>query len=579
MTYRWVLRPLSNPEIVAQIRRNLNDLPEALARALVLRGIDTIERARQFFRPSIGALHDPFGMADMSAAVDRLAKALETGERILIYGDYDVDGTTATALLVSSLRSLGAHVDYFIPDRFEHGYGLCEAGIDRAAAARVNLIVAVDCGVTAVDEVAYAASCGIDMIVCDHHTPLDHLPDCAAVVNPKRSDCAYPFAELCGCAVAYKLLRALLDRLGHTPDAADAYLDLVAVATAADVVPIRDENRILMTCGLDVLRSGSRVGLRMLAESAGLDLARCSPREVVFGLGPRINAAGRVGDAEKAVALLLEQDEARAGQMAADLERLNSARRELDHDTLAQAVELAERQLTSRPRNAIILHHHGWHIGIVGIVASRLVERFYRPAILMGTNDGYAKGSARSIAGINIYDALLECRDLLVQFGGHDYAAGLTLRVDDVPALQDRLDEAVGRRVTPELLTPAISVDARVNLADLDGRFWAVLKQFAPFGHENDPPVFRADAVRVSRTPRTVGKGGRHLKFSVLQDDSGSALEAIGFGLGGHSDLLHQSLRSGKPLDLLFSLEENTWKGRTALQLKALDIRLSGVDA
>lgn len=576
MTHRWVLRPLSKPEIVDDIRRSLNNLPEALARALVLRGIDTFDRARQFFRPSLEALHDPFEMADMGKAVDRLARAIEARERILVYGDYDVDGTTATALLVSSLSSLGADVRYFIPDRFEHGYGLCQAGIDYAVENGAELIVAVDCGVTAIEEVAYAAGLGIDMIICDHHTPDNRLPDCVAVVNPRRADCTYPFVELCGCAVAYKLLRALLDRLGYAPDAADAYLDLVAVATAADVVPIHGENRILMSCGLKALRSGARLGLRKLASVAQIDLARCSAREVMFALGPRINAAGRVGGAERAVELLLSTDETRADQLAADLDRLNRERRTLDQSIQTQAVELADRQLTSRTRHAVILHHDDWHLGVLGIVASRLVDRYYRPAILLGTNDGFAKGSARSIAGINIYDALHECRDLLVQFGGHDYAAGLTVRLEDVPELQDRLDAAVGRQVTPQVLTPAIDVDADVDLADLDGRFWAVLKQFAPFGPANDPPVFRADAVELLRQPRTVGKDGKHLKFSVKQDESGSALHAIGFGLGGRMDLLERSWKQGERLDLLFCLEENTWNGRTSLQLNARDVRLSG---
>ncbi len=575
MNYRWILRPVAQPGLVEHVRRQLNDLPEALARALVLRGVDTFDRAHLFFRPSLSALHDPFLMLGMEAAVDRVARALEVRERILIYGDYDVDGTTATALLASSFRSLGGEVDFFIPDRFEHGYGLCEAGIDLAAGKGAGLIVAVDCGVTAVEEAAYARERGIDLIVCDHHTPQADLPDCVAVVNPKQTDCTYPFADLCGCAVAYKLLRALLQRLGHPPNAADAYLDLVAVATASDVVPIRGENRILLAGGLNVLRTAARLGLRKLAESARLDLTDCSARDVVFGLGPRINAAGRVGDAELAVALFLENDESRAERLAADLERLNSERRTLDQGTLSAAVELAERQLTSRLRHSIVLHHDDWHIGVIGIVASRLVERFYRPTILLGTNDGYAKGSARSIAGINIYDALQECSGLLVQFGGHDYAAGLTLRLDDVPAFQDRVDEVIGRVVTPDLLRPAINFDAPISLADVDARFWAVLKQFAPFGPENDPPVFRADAIHLSRAPKTVGKGGKHLKFSVRQNESGSALDAIGFGMGGHAGLLDQSWRSGEPLDLLFCLEENRWNGRTSFQLKARDVRLS----
>lgn len=576
MKYRWLLRPLSSPDVVAGIQQALNDLPEALARALVVRGVDSFDRARRFFRPSMDALHDPFLMADMDKAADRLAEAIASGERILVYGDYDVDGTTATALLVSSLRELGSDVSYFIPDRFEDGYGLGASGIDYAAEIEAGLIITVDCGVTALDEAAYILEKCIDLVICDHHTPKATLPDAVAVLDPKRPDCEYPFKELCGCAVAYKLLRAVLDRLGHTPDAADTYLDLVAVATASDIVPVKGENRILLAYGLEVLQTRARLGFRTLAEAAGLDLVDCSATNIAFALGPRINAAGRMGDAGRAVALLLEKDEEQAGAIAAELERMNVERRGIDRRTLDQAVELADRHLTARTRHAIVLHHPDWHLGVIGIVASRLVERYYRPTVLLGTNNGFAKGSARSIAGVNIYDALHSCSDLLVEFGGHDFAAGMTLRIDDVPTFQDRLDEAIGRAVTPELLQPAIHVDANIDLDAIDARFWAVLKQFGPFGPENHRPVFRADRLQLSRPPRTVGRTGNHLKFTVRRDEVGSPLDAIGFGMGDRSEVLERSWDKGEPFDLLFCVEENTWKGRTSLQLKAKDLRLSG---
>lgn len=580
MKYRWTLRPLpSSTDVVAHVRRSLNDLPEALARALVLRGIDTFDRARLFFRPSMSSLHDPFLMMDMDAASDRLVRALKDGDKILVYGDYDVDGTTATALLVSALRELGGNVEYFIPDRFKHGYGLCDAGIDHAADVGARVVLAVDCGVTAVKEALYARARGLDLIICDHHTPKYELPDAVAVLDPKRRDCTYPFKELCGCAVGYKLVRAVLQQLGRSPDSADAYLDLVALATASDIVPVQGENRILLACGLEALQTSTRPGICKLAEIARLDLPSCTGRDIVFGIGPRINAAGRLGDAGRAVALLLEDDNDRAAAIAAELERVNGERRNIDQGTLTAAIELAERQLTSRTRHSIVLHHPDWHLGVIGIVASRLVERFYRPTVLLGTNNGYVKGSARSIAGINIYDALHDCKDLLVEFGGHDFAAGMTLRSEDINAFQERFDEAVGRMVTPDLLHPAISVDARVDLEDIDTRFWAVLKQFAPFGPENDRPVFRADSVRLSRPPRTVGRGGKHLKFTVRQDDVGSSLDAIGFGLGERSNELEQSWKSGEPFDFLFHVEENTWNGRTSLQLKARDLRMSSEQA
>ena len=575
MKYRWKLRPVTSVEAVTRVRRSLNDLPEALARALVLRGIDTFDRARQFFRPGLSLLHDPFVMRDMDAAADRLEAAMRKGERILVYGDYDVDGTTATALLVSALRDLGGQVEFFIPNRFEHGYGLCEAGISHAADIGAQVVLAVDCGVTAVHEAQLAADRGLDLIICDHHTPKEELPRAVAVLDPKRPDCPYPFKELCGCAMAYKLVRAVLGRMGHAPEAADAYLDLVAVATASDIVPVQGENRVLLAAGLQMLQGSTRVGLCKLAESAGLKLDGCTGRDIVFGIGPRINAAGRLGDAATAVNLLLERDASRAASIAAELERINGERRTIDQGTLTTALELAERQLTSRTRHSIVLHQADWHLGVMGIVASRLVDRYYRPTVLLATNNGVAKGSARSIAGVNIFDALHECRDLLVEYGGHDFAAGMTLRVEDVPAFQERLDEAVGRMVTPDVLLPAINVDAEVDLADIDSRFWAILKQFAPYGPENDRPVFRADGIRLSRRSRTVGRNGKHLKFSVRQDEAGSSLDAIGFGLGEQSSVLDKSWQEGEPFDLLFQLEENTWNGRTSLQLKARDLRLS----
>ena len=574
MNYRWILRPAASPEIILQIQQALNNLPEALARALVLRGVDTFERARLFFRPSLTELHDPFLMAGMNAAVERLSSALTGGERIMVYGDYDVDGTTATALLVHALRMLGADVSYYVPDRFAEGYGLGLMGIDHAAASGVNLIIAVDCGVTAVEEVAHARACGIDVIVCDHHTPKPILPDAVAVLDPKRPDCTYPFKELCGCAVAFKLLQALHFHLGRPAEEALQYLDLVAIATASDIVPAHGENRVLLHFGLQALQSTNRLGILRLAAAARLDLSTCSGTGIGFGIGPRINAAGRLRNARLAVDLLLSDDDMAAAALAAELEGLNVRRRGIDQETLDCAVEMAERQLTSRTRNSIVLHHPDWHVGVIGIVASRLVERYHRPTILLGTNNGCAKGSARSIPGINVYNALQQCSHLLMEFGGHDFAAGMSLSLDNIPDFQDCFDEAVGRSINADVLRPAINVDAQVTLTELDSRFWAVLRQFAPFGPDNDPPVFQANGLRLARPPKTVGRDGKHVKFCVRQNGSG-VMEAIGFGLGKHFTLLEESWRKGLPLDVLFSLEENTWNGQKNLQLKTEDLRLS----
>ncbi|MGI9174034.1 MAG: single-stranded-DNA-specific exonuclease RecJ [Rhodothermales bacterium] len=575
MTHRWVLRPMDRPEVAARLQQELNNLPEALARALVLRGIDTFDAARLFFRPSLDHLHDPFLMRDMDRAADRLAEAIQRKERVLVYGDYDVDGTTATALMTSFLRAHGVEASYFIPNRFEDGYGLGPTGIDQAADVGASLIVALDCGITAVDEAAYARQKGLDLIICDHHKPADVLPNALAVLDPKRSDGTYPFDELSGCGIGFKLIQATLQRLGAPPEAANAYLDLVAVSTASDIVPLYGENRVLMAEGLKALRERPRVGLQKLAEIARVDLKDCTVNHILFSLAPRINAAGRLGDAGRAVELLLTTDPAEASELANRLEAVNQERRTVDREMQTEAFRLAERQLTSRTRHAIVLHRPHWHLGVLGIVASRVVERFYRPAIMLGTSGDEVKGSARSIGGISVHHALQACSDLLVQFGGHDFAAGLTLREADVPAFQERFDAAVGEQATPDVFHPTMDVDAHLDLSDLDERFWAVLKQFAPFGPENLAPTFQAEKLEVVGEPRTVGKEGSHLKFGVRSLEGGASRDVIAFRMGQHLPTVLDSQRHGRPLELLFSVEENVWRGRTSLQLKARDLRLS----
>ena len=580
MTYRWIPRDVDNPDTVQRLQRDLNDLPEALARALVLRGIETFDEARHYFRASLDHLHDPFLMQDMDRAADRVAQAIERGERVLVYGDYDVDGTTATTLFTDFLRSHDAEAEYFIPDRYEDGYGLCERGIDAAVEQGAGLIVALDCGITAHDEADYARSKGLDLIICDHHKPKETLPDATAILNPKRADCDYPFDELCGCGVGFKLVQATLDRLGAAPDEAHQYLDLLAISTAADIVPLHGENRVLLREGLRMLETQPRLGLRAMARAAQFDLSGLSSGDVVFKIGPRINAAGRMAHAEKAVALLLAEDSDRALAIAQEIEALNKERRAVDKETLKEARTQAERQITSRTPHALVLYDADWHLGVIGIVASRIVEEFYKPTILLCRNGDEIKGSARSIRGVNIYDALSACEDVLTQFGGHDYAAGLSLPESQIGDFRDRFDEAVGEQITPELLTPAIKVDAPLDLSTIgtvDDRFWAVLKQFGPFGPANSKPVFHASDLALAKPPRTVGNDGSHLKFTARQRNQpgGPAIDAIGFGMGDKLNILQQSYRNDQPFELLFSLEENTWNGRTNLQLKARDLRLA----
>lgn len=588
MTYRWIYRSLDDPDIVPHLQEALNDLPPALARTLALRGVSTFDEARAFFRADREDLYDPFRMADMPTAADRVAEAIEQGEHVHVYGDYDVDGTTATALLTTYLRTRGIETSYFIPDRYDDGYGLCKRGLDVARDEGASLVVALDCGITAHEEAEYAQELGLDLIICDHHTPKTtdgtvHLPEALAVLDPKRPDDDYPFAELSGCGLAFKLVQATLARRDENPEEAFDFLDVLAVSTASDIVPLSGENRILMAEGLRALQQTDRPGLTALADAAGLDLADVtSTGNIVFTLGPRINAAGRMDHASTAVELLLAETYREAEPLAAELERLNRERRTIDDATEEAAVERAEQQITARSPHALVLYDPDWHLGVIGIVASSIVERFHKPTILLTHNGDEVKGSARSIEGINIYDALSDCADALTQFGGHDYAAGLSLPVDHIEDFRDRFDAAIGERVTPDLLTPSIKVDAEIELStvgSIDDRFWAVLKQFGPFGPGNAKPVFHARDVTLAGTPRTVGSDDSHLKFQVRQRQSsgsggGSVYDVIGFGMGDKLSVLERSREENRPLELLFSLEENTWNGRTNLQLKARDLRL-----
>ncbi|PQJ34337.1 single-stranded-DNA-specific exonuclease RecJ [Salinibacter sp. 10B] len=586
MTYRWTYRSLDTPEVVSELQDALNDLPAALARALALRDVSTFDEARHFFRADRADLHNPLGMADMKKAADRLSTAIDDGERVLVYGDYDVDGTTAAALMTDFLRKQGVETSFFIPDRYDDGYGLCARGLDAAKELGASLVVALDCGITGHKEATYAREQGLDLIICDHHTPKEtddgvDLPDAYAVIDPKRPDDDYPFTELSGCGLGFKLVQATLDRRGQNPDAAFDYLDLLAVSTASDIVPLYGENRVLMAEGLAALQQSDRPGLRALADAADLNLETVtSTGNIVFTLGPRINAAGRMAHASTAVDLLLAQSYSEAEPLAAELERLNKKRRTIDDATEEAAVEKAERQITSRSPHALVLYEEDWHLGVIGIVASSIVERFHKPTILLTHNGDEVKGSARSIEGINIYNALSDCADVLTQFGGHDHAAGLSLDVDDIEAFRDRFDAAVGERVTPELLTPSINVDAELDLGiigTVEDRFWAVLQQFGPFGPANARPVFHGKDLAVAGTPRTVGSDDSHLKFEVRQrdDERGrNVFDVIGFGMGEKLSVLEQSQNEGRPIELLFSLEENTWNGQTNLQLKARDVRL-----
>ncbi len=575
--FRWTLRPVEDELRVDSLASELNELPHALARSLSLRGVRSFDDAHTFFRPTLGRLHDPFLMRDMDRAVARVAAAIRNGERVMVYGDYDVDGTTSTAMLLTFLWSQGVEASYFIPNRFEHGYGLSPAGIDHAVDRGATLLISIDCGITAVNAVAYANAKGVEVVICDHHTPGPALPEAVAILDPKRDDCDYPFSGLSGCGVGFKLIQGLLIELGLPPEEAWPYLDLVAVSTACDIVPMVGENRVLMRAGLKQLCDAPRVGIVALAEKSGVDLGSCTSSRMVFQIGPRINAAGRIADAGIAAELLASTDLEDARRLVDEIEEMNLRRRDLDRQTRDEAFVIAEKLMEDDPM-ALVVYKPGWHPGVIGITASRVAERFHRPTVLLtsGGATGSAKGSARSVKGISIYDALAHCSDLLTRFGGHAFAAGLALPIDKVEALRERLPEAVGLSLTSEDdLTPEIELDAELHLGEVSPRFWSVLKQFGPHGPDNQRPVFHGRDLRVVGQPSTVGAQKQHLRMRVAQDDGGPVFSVIGFGLADRSQTALASVRRGRPLELAFQVDENHWNGRTTLQLKAQDLRLA----
>lgn len=577
MAYRWTLRP-ADEAAAARLAADLNDLPPALARALVLRGIPDLDTARRFFRDGLSVEHDPFLMADMDRAADRLAEAITRGERVLVYGDYDVDGVTSTAMMTDFLRREGVETTFFIPHRFEHGYGLNAAGMDAAVARGASLVVALDCGITGHAEALYARDLGLDLVIADHHQPGDTLPEATAVLDPMRADCAYPFKGLSGCGVGYKLIRATLARLGRDPNEAHAYLDLLAISTAADIVSVSGENRVLMREGLARLATTPRLGLHALARLAGKDLASVTTSDIVFGLGPRINAAGRMGSAEPAAELLLADDPAEAQRLADLLEAANAQRRTRNQLMQAEAFQEAEAFTRDSVPMALVLHRPTWHGGLLGIVAARIAETYSRPTVLLAGQGPLLRGSARSVGGVSIYDALAACGPVLDHFGGHHAAAGVGVSLDQLDTFRAALDEAVAAVASPDDLVPELALDADLPLAQLDGglnsRFWAILRQFEPFGPDNPKPVFRATDVAV-REARRIGKDRTHLKLSVESVAGSDAYSVIGFGLGEHAEALEAAGRAGRPVELAFQIEENHFRNTVSLQLDAKDVRIS----
>ncbi len=561
----WVLHPRRDPERAQSLASDLGS-PLAVGHALVNRGVATVAAARDFLDPSLDELHDPSGLRDLDLATERIRLALERGERILVHGDYDVDGITSTFLLYAVLSDLGASVEYHIPHRTRDGYGLSESAIEQARRRGCSLIVTVDCGITAIEPVEQARAAGIDIVITDHHEPPASLPRACAVVNPHRPGCGYPFKSLAGVGVTFKLAQALLRGRGGLERARE-FLDVVALGTIADVVPLVGENRVLARHGLDRLNQSSRPGLTALIEVAGLRGRRITSGQVAFVLAPRINAAGRMGNAEQGLRLLLARDAAEARACAESLEEDNDRRRRYDEEAQTEAAQRVETELGWPHCSSILLWSEGWHPGVIGIVASRLVERFQRPTVLVALDGDRGRGSGRSLPGLDLNRLLAECADLLEGYGGHAFAAGLTIRRERLPELRSRIESLVRERLSPESFVPRIQIDSDLRLGECDLELADWLERLSPHGLDNPEPLFRATDLAVD-SATGVG-GGKHLKLA-LRDGSGSA-DAIGFGLGNRAPEVARARRC----DLLFLPTRNEWQGETRIQLKVKAVRVA----
>lgn len=577
MEKRWVIKDDPEREVVIKLIEEVG-VSRPVASILAQRGIRNFDAAKSFFRPQISDLHDPFLMKDMVKAVDRIEQAIASNENILIYGDYDVDGTSSVALMYSFLSSEYEQIGYYIPDRYKEGYGISRAGIEFAEDNSFSLIIALDCGIKAIEVIAEAKQKGIDFIVCDHHNPGPKVPD-AIILNPKQVDCEYPYKELCGCGVGFKLAQAINQTRGNELDEVYHLLDLVMVAIGADIVPMTGENRILAYYGLHLLNQTPRAGFEALLKLAN-KTGELSVTDVVFSIAPRINAAGRIDSGNKAVELLLAESLEEVDQISKLINTHNETRKGLDREITQEALQVIEKDEWLLNASSTVVFNKDWHKGVVGIVASRLIETYYRPTVVLTESNGKAVGSARSVHGFNVYNAINECSELLEQFGGHFYAAGMTLELDQVVPFKLKFDQVVARTITEDQLIPEISIDFEVDFRDIFEeqrggipRFYRILKQIGPFGPENKRPVFVSRAVKDTGGSRVLK--GEHLKLVLMQEEyPGLILNAIAFGQAEWFD----TLKAG-PIDIVYTLEENHWNGSSSLQLMIKDIRKSRVIA
>ncbi|MAB67215.1 MAG: single-stranded-DNA-specific exonuclease RecJ [Bacteroidetes bacterium] len=563
MSFRWVFAQQDQDTRTSVLKQKLG-VPAKIAELLAIRGIETYDDAKLFFRPTIDRIHDPFLMKDMDQGADRLALAIRNGERVLVYGDYDVDGTTATSCLYIFLKKFGVDVDYYIPHRFKEGYGINPDGIKYAEETGCHLIVSVDCGITAIKEALVAKEKGIDLIICDHHTVGDEIPDALAVLDPKRPDCTYPFDGLSGAGVGFKLIQGTISKLGLPKKIAYQFLDLVAISIASDIVPIVDENRILMKEGLTMIRKKPRVGIKALLDLIRMPREEINTTKIVFSIGPRINAAGRMGDATTAVQLMIAENEAKGKAFAHELESVNMRRRDKDSKTMEEALSMIDDGVDLSETSIMVLYKEDWHLGVIGIVASRLVDLYHRPAIMLSSVEGVIKGSGRSIRGFNIYNAMKKCEDLLEQFGGHEFAAGLTIKEGKLTEFKRRMNEIAYLDLSENTFEPELQIDTELSLEDIDMKFWKLLNQFEPFGPHNLRPIFVSKKVEAVGVPTIVGNG--HLKMKVKQGDSG-VFDAIGFNMHEYLPFVRK-----ETFDMAYVVEENHWNGRRTLQIRIKDI-------
>ncbi len=569
MIYKWNYE-LPSPEVKAaeeQLALEVGVHP-ALGHLLAQRGFTTSHEAKRFFRPQLADLHDPFLMNDMQEAVDRLNEAMIRKERIMVYGDYDVDGCTAVALVYKFLRDYYPNVDFYIPDRYDEGYGVSKKGVEFAAETGVGLIIVLDCGIKAVEEIAYAKELGIDFIICDHHVPDAELPCAVAILNPKREDNRYPYTDLSGCGVGFKFMQAFAQSNGIEFNQLHQLLDLCVISIASDIVPIMGENRILAYHGLRILNSKPSVGLKAVCEVCGVGDREVTMNDIIFKIGPRLNASGRMQNGKEAVQLLVERNYPEALELANLIDQYNDARKDLDKQMTEEAIEMAKATPGIDDHRSVVIYNEAWHKGVIGIVASRLTELYYRPAVVLTRSEGIATGSARSVSGFDVYSAVQHCADLLENFGGHTYAAGLSLKVEHVEEFKQRFEAYVAEHILDEQTQPTLDIDAQLDFSDINMKFYQDLKKFSPFGPGNPKPIFFTPRVYDYGTSKVVGRGQEHIKLELVDNKSNNIMNGIAFGQSSQA----RYIKTKRAFDICYSVEENTHK-RGEVQLQIEDIR------